>query len=79
MAARKKKKSEPRPGVEPGYLSVVEAAKVIGIDESQVRRQCRAGNIPCVQITERVRLIKPEDAAAFAKTVRKPGRKPAKK
>lgn len=73
MAARKKKAESPE------YLTVAQAAEVIGIDQSQVRRHCISKALPCIQVSDRVRLIRPADAAEFAKIARKPGRKAAKK
>ena len=45
-------------------LSVAEAAAVIGIDGSQVRRYCRSGKLPASQISG-TWVIRRADAEAF--------------
>src|SRR5689334_17427510 len=45
-------------------LSVAQAAAIIGLDESQVRRYCRAGRLPADQISG-AWVIRRADAEAF--------------
>lgn len=48
----------------PGYLTVTEAAEVIGVDGSQVRRYCIDRKLPAVKVGQQW-LIKRRDAEAF--------------
>lgn len=48
----------------PGYLTVAEAAVIIGVDDSQVRRYCIDGKLPAVKVGQQW-LIKAGDARKF--------------
>lgn len=48
----------------PGYLTISEAAEVIGVDGSQVRRYCIDGKLPAVKVGKSW-LIKREDVKKF--------------
>lgn len=50
----------------PGYLTVSEAATVIGVDESQVRRYCIDRKLPAEKVGQQW-LIKSEDAKRFVR------------
>lgn len=61
----------------PGYLSIPEAAAVIGVSDSLVRRWVRNNTLPHVKVGEKVRLIPRKTVERFAKIERKPGPKPS--
>ena len=48
----------------PGYVTSDEAATIIGVDGSQVRRYCISGSLPAVKVGQQW-LIKQEDAKKF--------------
>lgn len=62
----------------PGYLSVTEAAAIIDVSGSLVRRWVRNGTLPSVKVGEKVRLLPRKAVEKFAKIERQPGPKPAK-
>lgn len=55
-------------------LTVTQAAALIGVDESLVRRYIRENRLPHVAISKRIRLVRRKDAQAFAKRSRPVGR-----
>ena len=59
----------------PGYVSIPEAAGIIHVSDSLVRRWVRNGTLPHVKVGDKVRLIPRKAAEKFAKTERKPGPK----
>lgn len=50
----------------PDYLTVREAADIIGVDESQVRRYCLDSKLPAKKVGQ-VWLIKTDDAKNFVR------------
>ena len=59
-------------------LNPEQAAAIIGIASSGVRRFCRRGDLPAVAIGRRAWAIRRCDAERFAAMPRKPGRKAAR-
>lgn len=59
----------------PGYVSIPEAAGIIKVSDSLVRRWVRDGRLPHVMAGEKIRLIPRKAAETFAKTKRRPGPK----
>lgn len=57
-----------------GFLTVPEAAGVIGVTDSLVRRWVRDGRLPHKKIGEKVRVIPAQAVEKMRKTARKPGR-----
>ena len=58
------------------YLSVEQAAVVIGVTSSLVRRWCREGRLPVVPIGK-LQVLPAVAVHSFARKPRKKGRKPA--
>jgi excisionase family DNA binding protein len=48
----------------PGYLTAAEAALIIGVDESQVRRYCISGALKAVKVGQQW-MIRHSDAEKF--------------
>jgi excisionase family DNA binding protein len=59
----------------PGFLSIPEAAEIIGVSDSLVRRWVRDGVLPSRKIGEKSRVIPSKKVREFAETPRKPGPK----
>lgn len=59
-----------------GFVSIPEAAQIIRVSDSLVRRWVRKGDLPHVMAGEKTRLIPKKVVEKFAKTIRKPGPKP---
>lgn len=57
-----------------GFFSIPEAAGIIGVTDSLVRRWVRDGRLPCKKIGEKVRVIPAKAVEEMRKTERKPGR-----
>lgn len=62
----------------PGYVSIPEAASMIGVCDRLVRRWVQNKTLPHVKAGEKVRLIPRKAVEKFAQTERKPGPKPTK-
>jgi excisionase family DNA binding protein len=62
----------------PGYVSIPEAAGILKVSDSLVRRWVRDETLPFVRVGEKVRLIPLKAVEKFAKIERKRGPKPTK-
>jgi excisionase family DNA binding protein len=58
-----------------GYLSIPEAANVLGVSDSLVRRWVRNGTLPHLKIGDKVRIIPRRTVEKFAAIPRRPGPK----
>jgi len=59
----------------PGYLSIPEAAKELGITDSLVRRYVREGRLPRVMVGKKTQLIPKSNLKSFASIARRRGPK----
>jgi excisionase family DNA binding protein len=61
----------------PGYLSIPEAAVIINVSDSLVRRWVRDNRLPHVKVGDKVRLIPRKAVEKFVKIERRRGPKPS--
>lgn len=61
----------------PGYVSIPEAAGIIGVSDRLVRRWVQNKTLPHFKVGDKIRLIPRKVVEKFAKIERKPGPKPS--